>query len=479
MNGMSKAMMTLQQAATALAGNAIGDASAEFKAVSTDSRNIKQGDLFVALRGPNFDGHAFIASVRESGAVGAIVDHAVDDSLPQIVVSDTRLALGRLGAYWRSRFNGVVVGVTGSNGKTTVKEMLASMLASHMERSQGDHAGTVLATEGNLNNDIGVPQMLLRLHSQHRFAVIEMGANHPGEIEYLSTLVQPDVALITNAAAAHLAGFGSSVEDVARAKGEIWSGLKETGTAVINADDTYADYWRELAGDCATITFGMTPGCDVSLGDGGVQWALEHGCFRSHFLIQTKEHGSVDISMALAGRHNIMNALAAAATALAAGATLMDVQAGLNAMRPVKGRLQPKMAATGQLLIDDSYNANPHSMNAAVDVLVQAPSQTILVMGDMGELGDQAPSLHYIVGERARQQGVTRMLATGSLCREAVRGFGSAAQWFENQNELIGALSAMLAQSEWRDAAVLVKGSRSSRMERVVEALQKQGASSC
>ena len=472
------AMMTLQQAAGALKAQGAGDLSGSFAAVSSDTRKIKPGDLFVALRGPNFDGHEFIAQARASGAVGAIVDHVVDDALPQIVVDDTRLALGRLGAFWRSRFSGVVLGVTGSNGKTTVKEMLASILTANMERSQGTHPGTVLATEGNLNNDIGVPLMLLRLRpQQHRFAVIEMGANHPGEIDYLSTLVQPDVALITNAAAVHLAGFGSTVEDVARAKGEIWMGLKESGAAVINADDTYAGYWRELTGERNTLTFGMTPGCDVVLGDGGVQWALEHGCFRSRFVIQTAAHGSVEINMALAGRHNIRNALAATAAALAAGATLADVQAGLNAMKPVKGRLQPKAAIGGQLLIDDSYNANPPSMNAAVDVLVQAPGQTIFVMGDMGELGEQAAALHYQVGERARQQGVTRLLATGPLCREAVRGFGGVAQWFESQDELIGALKVMLVQSEYRDAAVLVKGSRSSRMERVVEALQ--GASPC
>ncbi len=476
-------MMTLQQALAALAATdmakGVGDMMAEFSAVSTDTRKIKPGDLFVALRGPNFDGHEFIVQARECGAVGAIVDHAVDDVLPQIVVSDSRLALGRLGAYWRSRFSGVVLGITGSNGKTTVKEMSAAILAAYMEQSQGAHPGMVLATEGNLNNDIGVPLMLLRLRSQqHRFGVIEMGANHPGEIDYLSTLVQPDVAMITNAGYAHIEGFGGTVEHVARAKGEIWTGLKESGTAVINADDTYADYWRELVGERAVLTFGMTPNCDVALGDGGVQWALEYGCFKSHFVIQTAS-GSVEISMSLAGRHNVMNALAAAAAALAAGATLAAVQAGLNAMRPIKGRLQPKVAATGQLLIDDSYNANPQSMNAAVDVLVQAPGQTILVMGDMGELGEHAPSLHYKVGARAQQRGVTQLLATGPLCREAVHGFGPTAQWFKTQNELIAALSAMLAQSEYSHAAVLVKGSRSAGMERVVEALQLQGGQSC
>lgn len=473
------AMMTLQQVATALSAKTAGSMMAEFSAVSTDTRKIQQGDLFVALRGPNFDGHEFVAQARESGAVGAIVDRVVDDALPQIIVADTRLALGHLGAFWRSRFSGVVVGVTGSNGKTTVKEMLAAMLAANMEQS-GTHPGLVLATEGNLNNDIGVPLMLLRLRpQQHRCAVIEMGANHQGEIDYLSTLVQPDVALITNAGSAHIEGFGGTVEHVARAKGEIWMGLKESGIAVINADDTYADYWRELVGERTTLTFGMTPDSDVALGDGGVQWAVENGCFSNCFVIQTKTHGSVEIAMALAGRHNIMNALAATAAALAAGATLTDVQVGLNAMKPVKGRLQPKIAATGQLLIDDSYNANPQSMNAAMDVLVQALGQTIMVIGDMGELGEQAPVLHYKVGERARQQGVTRLLATGPLSREAVRGFGSAAQWFENQNELIGVLSAMLAQQEFSRAAVLVKGSRSAHMEHVVDALQRVGVGSC
>ena len=475
-------MMTLQQVVAALAtsdaAQCAGEMETAFAAVSTDTRKIKTGDLFVALRGPNFDGHQFVAQARASGAVAAVVDHPLDDALPQVVVADTRLALGRLGAYWRRRFTPTVVGVTGSNGKTTVKEMLASILTANMEQS-GTHPGTVLATDGNLNNDIGVPLMLLRLNpQQHGCAVIEMGASHPGEIEYLSALVQPDVALITNAGSAHIEGFGGTVEHVARAKGEIWMGLKESGTAVINTDDTYADYWRELVGERPTLTFGMAPGSDVALGDGGVQWTLEHGCFKSHFVIQTS-HGSVEISMSLAGRHNVMNALAATAAALAAGATLAAVQSGLNAMRPVKGRLQPKVALAGQLLIDDSYNANPQSMNAAVDVLVQSPGQTLLVMGDMGELGEQAASLHHQVGARAQQLGVTRLLATGPLCREAVRGFGPAALWFETQSELIAELSALLMQDEYRHVAVLVKGSRSAAMERVVEAVQLQGGRPC
>lgn len=475
-------MMSLQEVVAALAATdaatGVGEMATLFSAVSTDTRKIGSGDLFVALRGPHFDGHQFVAQARASGAVAAVVDHPVDDPLPQVVVADTRLALGRLGACWRRRFPSTVVGVTGSNGKTTVKEMLASILTANMEQS-GTHPGTVLATEGNLNNDIGVPLMLLRLRpQQHGYAVIEMGANHPQEIGYLSTLVQPDVALITNAGFAHIEGFGGTVEHVARAKGEIWMGLKESGTAVINADDTYSDYWRELVGERRIVTFGMTPGCDVALGDGGVQWALEQGCFKSHFVILTAS-GSVDISMSLAGHHNVMNALAAAAAALAAGTDLVAVQRGLNAMRPVKGRLQPKVALAGQLLIDDSYNANPQSMNAAVDVLVQSPDKTILVMGDMGELGEQAASLHYKVGARARQQGVTQLLATGPLCREAAHGFGPAAVWFETQGELIAALSTMLAQEGFRNAAVLVKGSRSAGMERVVEAVQLQGGRPC
>ncbi len=473
-------MMTLQQAAKILGAKSTGPVTVQFDAVSTDTRKIKQGDLFVALRGPNFDGHQFLAMAREQGAVGAIVDHVVvDEMLPQIVVKDTRLALGQLAAAWRKNFTGKVIGVTGSNGKTTVKEMLASILG-FQGRGQGSEQetglGDVLATEGNLNNDIGVPLMLLRINpGVHRFAIIEMGANHVGEISYLTDLVRPDVAMITNAAAAHLEGFGS-LDDVARAKGEIYQGLSEDGVAVVNADDSYANYWRELIGDFTTVTFGLVPGADVCLGEGGAQWTWQgegETSFQNRFSLQTP-NGDTQITLALAGKHNVTNAIAAATAAIAAGVDVSTVQKGLAAMRPVKGRLQPKRTALGQLIINDSYNANPGSMNAAIDVLVQAPEKTIFVVGDMAELGADAKKLHEQIGERAKRKGINALYASGKLSKKTAQAFGEGAYWGETKQDLINKLKAELAKPEWAKAIVLVKGSRSAGMEQVVEALLEQ-----
>lgn len=463
------AMMSLQQAAQILGVKSVGPMMAEFSGVSTDTRKIKEGDLFVALKGPNFDGHEFIKLAHEKGAVGAIVDHVVlDNSLPQLIVEDTRLALGQLAAAWRKRFTGTVIGVTGSNGKTTVKEMLASIFS-----SLDSNSGAVLATEGNLNNDIGVPLMLFRLNpEQHKYAVLEMGANHVGEISYLTNLVKPDVAMITNAAAAHLEGFGS-LDDVARAKGEIWQGLGDSGVAVINADDAYAGYWRELVGDTNYVTFGLVPGADVCLGEGGAHWSWQDSgdsSFKNQFELKTSK-GDAQITLALAGKHNVTNAIASAAAAIAAGVSLDGIQAGLGAMRPVDGRLQPKRAVTGQLVIDDSYNANPHSLNAAIDVLAQSPEHTILIMGDMAELGDDAKKLHFQVGERASKEGIKQLMAVGPFCKEAVRGFDKNGFWFETKEKLIGQLKKQLASNEMRRSVVLVKGSRSAGMEQVVNAL--------
>ncbi len=454
-------MMTLQQAAGILAGRLRGEGGVSFDAVSTDSRKLRAGDLFVALKGPNFDAHDFVATAARQGAVAALVERALDCDLPQIIVADSRLALGQLAAAWRAEFQGPVIGITGSNGKTTVKEMVARIMG---------RRGAVLATAGNLNNDIGVPLMLLRLKpEQHRAAVIEMGANHPGEIAYLTNLVQPNVAVITNAAAAHLEGFGS-IEEVAHAKGEIWQGLRETGTAVINLDDEFADYWRELVVDHRSMGFGMLPSADVRLAEGGVHWAISESGYKCSFRIQSPA-GAIDIAMNLAGKHNVMNALAAAATALAAGAPLADVQAGLESMAPVKGRLEPKLTPQGQLVIDDSYNANPHSLRVAIEVLLQAPAEKILVMGDMAELGAAAGELHFQVGAEARKKGVDLLLACGDHCQQAVKGFGEKGLCFSDQKALNHYLLALLREPAHRDAVVLVKGSRSAGMEKVVDAL--------
>ncbi|HHJ80011.1 MAG TPA: UDP-N-acetylmuramoyl-tripeptide--D-alanyl-D-alanine ligase [Candidatus Tenderia electrophaga] len=447
----------------------VGEAQASFDAVSIDSRKIAPGDLFVALQGPNFDGHEFVASAAEQGAVAALVSQPLDIALPQLIVADTRLALGRLAAAWRTTFQGKVIAVTGSNGKTTVKEMLACILA---------QKGPVLATEGNLNNDIGVPLMLLRIKpQQHQFAVIEMGANHVAEIAYLTSLAQPDVALVTNAATAHLEGFGT-LEDVASAKAEIWQGLGETGTAVVNQDDEFAGYWTELTLDYKQLGFGMLPTADVSLADGGVHWEISANGYKSRFSMLTPV-GQIDMAMNLAGRHNVMNALAATASALAAGASAAEIQVGLEGMAPVKGRLQPKVTRHGQLLIDDSYNANPHSFRAAIDVLLQAPGEKVLVMGDMAELGATAAQHHFSVGEEARKKGIDRLLACGNYCSEAVKGFGDGAACFATQQELVDALSLLLAEPVYKDAVLLVKGSRGAAMNKVVDALVVGGEDGC
>jgi UDP-N-acetylmuramoyl-tripeptide--D-alanyl-D-alanine ligase len=444
--------LRLPQAAAWLAAERSG-ADVEFHGVSTDTRTLAPGALFIALRGPRFDGHDYVAEATARGAAALLVEHAVDSALPQLIVRDTRLAMGRLAAAWRLHCNTPLVAITGSNGKTTVKEMTRAIFA---------QTGTVLATEGNLNNDIGVPLTLLRLTPQHRHAVIEMGANHAGEIAYLSDLAQPDAAVITNAGPAHLAGFGT-LEGVARAKGEIYRGLRENGVAVINADDPFADLWRGMAGTQRQLCFGMMPEAIVS-----ARWEAA-GC-GSRLWLQTPA-GETELLLPLPGQHNVMNALAATALALALEVKLDAVRRGLEGMQGVAGRLAQRNAFNGAQLIDDSYNANPASMRAAIDVLAARPAPRVLVVGDMGELGETAAELHRAVGEYARAAGIEALYATGPLSAATAEGFGSGAKYFED----CAALATALHQVLTADMTVLVKGSRSARMERVVEALQNGG----
>lgn len=444
----------LSQAAAWLAAERTG-ADVEFLGVSTDTRSLPAGALFIALRGPRFDAHDYVAEAAARGAVALLVEHAVESQLPQLIVRDTRLALGRLAAAWRLHCNTPLVAITGSNGKTTVKEMSRAIFA---------QSGAVLATEGNLNNDIGVPLTLLRLTPQHRHAVIEMGANHAGEIAYLSDLAQPDAAVITNAGPAHLEGFGS-VEGVARAKGEIYRGLRENGVAVINADDAYADLWRGMAGTQRQLCFGMAPEAIVT-----ARWQPE-GC-GSRLWLQTPV-GEAELLLPVPGRHNVMNALAAAALALALDLSLDAIRRGLEGMQGVAGRLARRAAFNGAQLIDDSYNANPASMRAAIDVLAACPAPRILVVGDMGELGSDAMQLHREIGAYARTAGIDALYASGPLSLATAEGFGVGAQHFTD----CAALAAALRQVLTVESTVLVKGSRSARMERVVEALQKEGRS--
>ena len=473
--------MMLSQVARALNVAAPAGADITIAGVSTDTRTLNPGELFFALSGPSFDGHDYCGRALERGAAAVVVARAVDVSLPQLVVADPRRALGQLAAAWRQRFTGPLVAITGSNGKTTVKEMISAIL-----RQRGE----VLATAGNLNNDIGVPLTLFRLQpGHHDYAVIEMGANHVGEIAGLTALAQPDVALVTNVGKAHLEGFGS-LDDVARAKGEIWQGLKEDGVAVLNADDAYIDYWTGLVAAHRQLRFGSVEDVDVRLTSEDGWQAVKSG-FRNRFTMMMPAGmmpagmmptgmtpagmtpvGPVTIDLPLAGRHNIMNALAATAATLAAGAELADVKAGLEAMTPVRGRLQPHLTHAGQLLIDDSYNANPQSLHAAMEVLAGISSTAVLVLGDMAELGDTAAELHCDAGRSARQLGISYVYGVGALAAHACRGFGEGARCFDDQAELIKVLRQDL-QALGSDTAVLVKGSRSARMEQVVAALSR------
>ncbi|HET7729421.1 MAG TPA: UDP-N-acetylmuramoyl-tripeptide--D-alanyl-D-alanine ligase, partial [Usitatibacter sp.] len=437
-----------------LAGRVHGE-PASFCGVGTDSRTIAAGELFVALAGERFDGHDHVAEARARGAAAALVSRVVGESLPQLLVDDTRLALGRLAAHWRSRYALQLVGLTGSNGKTTVKEMLAAILAAHCGSRE-----PVLATEGNLNNDIGMPLTLLKLREAHRFAVIEMGMNHEGEIDHLTRIAQPTVALVTNAHRAHVGMLGS-VEAIARAKGEIYAGLKPSGVAVVNDDDDFADYWKGLnrGADRRIVTFGMRAGADVHATSGA-----------SPLRIVTPA-GTFAVTLQVPGEHNVRNALAACAAAHAIAIPTADMKAALRAFAGVPGRLQRRRGVSGSWVIDDSYNANPESMKAAIRVLAAERGRRVLAMGDMGEMGEASTAMHAEVGAFARTQGIDALLALGEASREAARAFGAGAQHFDDAAALIDAAAAEAA----RGATVLVKGSRFMQMERVADALAARG----
>jgi UDP-N-acetylmuramoyl-tripeptide--D-alanyl-D-alanine ligase len=442
--------MSLSETATVLAARLHGG-DAVFTGVGTDTRTLREGDLFFALRGPRFDGHLFLTEAAAAGAAGAVVSRVIDTALPTLEVEDTRVALGQLGAHWRSRFDFPLIAVTGSNGKTTVKNMIAAIMA---------QSGPGCATEGNLNNDIGVPLTLLRIRPEHRFAVIEMGMNHRGEIAYLTQLARPTVTLITNAGAAHLQGLGS-IEAVARAKGEIFAGLADDGIAVINADDDYAGLWRELAAPHRCISFALDADADVT-----AQYAFEAN---GSTIQLTSEWGEVEMKLPLLGKHNVMNAVAAASASLAAGASLADIRVGLEKLRAAAGRLEIKQGINGARILDDTYNANPASVAAGLQVLRESGGERVLVLGDMAELGEAAPEIHRRVGEMARKLGVQRLLAVGPLSAAAIEAFGKGGRHFDSHEECADALLDLLHG----DMTVLVKGSRSMHMERVVQRIER------
>ncbi|RDK09105.1 UDP-N-acetylmuramoyl-tripeptide--D-alanyl-D-alanine ligase [Cupriavidus lacunae] len=454
-------MTTLQQAAGWIAGARVcGDGAVKFSRVHTDSRSVGPGDLFVALKGERFDAHDFIADVVARGAAAVLVSREVDAGVPAIVAPDTRVALGELGAGWRRQFTLPAVAVTGSNGKTTVKEMIAAIFAAAVGEAQR------LATGGNLNNDIGLPLTVLRLRATHKLAVLELGMNHPGETVYLAGIAQPTVAVITNAQREHQE-FMVSVEAVAHEHAAAIAALPAGGVAVYPLDaesgGAHAPVWREAAGARRVLSFGTSQRADVhatvTLVDGAQ-------------VMQVRAPGhAFDVRLALLGAHNVRNALAAIACALAAGVHVPAIQSGLAGFNAVKGRLQVKYTTGGTVVIDDTYNANPDSMRAAIDVLAGFAAPRVLVLGDMGEVGEQGPAYHEEIGAYAKARGVDTLWATGELAVHAVQAFGADARHFGAAEDLVKALEedsgGMVAQA----GAVLVKGSRFMRMERMVAAL--------
>jgi len=451
-------MMSLDEAAKAIGARRRG-ADARFCGVSTDTRSVGPGELFVAIRGERFDGHEFLPAARDRGASAAMVDTGYDGAapLPLVVVEDTRRGLGRLGRAWRERFAPVVIAVAGSNGKTTTKEMLASILRAHAGEAH------VLATRGNLNTDIGVPMTLLGLRAAHRYCALELGMNHPGEIDWLASLAQPGIALVTNAQREHLE-FMHTVEATAEENSGAYRALPEAGTAVVNADDACAGVFLRAAGRRRTVTFALERDADVTARCAVTPLASE--------IVVRTPVGEFTATLSIPGVHNVRNALAAAACAHAAGIAPAAIAAGLDAFRPYTGRLQVKRGPGGATLIDDSYNANPDSVRAAVDVLAAARRPTLLVLGDMGEVGAQGPAFHREVGAYARARGVDALYGLGEATREAVAAFGEGARHFDR----VEAIADAARGAARAGGTLLVKGSRFMRMERVVAALSNERA---
>lgn len=448
-------MMSLQQALGWLpSARLVGDGQVRFLRVHTDTRSLQAGDLFVALQGERFDAHEFLPQAGAQGAVAAIAQHGLlEAGLPGLEVADARLALGQLAAGWRSQFDLPLIAVTGSNGKTTVTQMVAEVLRAWK-------AGAAFSTEGNLNNDIGVPLTLLRLRASHQVGVVELGMNHPGEIAYLAALAKPTVALVNNAQREHLE-FMATVAAVARENGSVMASLPSDGTAVFPADDAYTPVWRTLAGARKVMTFSLSGPADVTAQANwdGECWQVE----------ARTPAGPLVFALHIAGRHNVKNALAAVACALAAGVPLPSIAQGLSSFSPVKGRsraIAVRFADRALTLVDDTYNANPDSMRAAIEVLAELPAPRLLVMGDMGEVGDQGPQFHEEAGQHARAMGIENLFTLGIQAQGATQAFG-AGRHFKDMASLVAAVLAELPHA----GSVLVKGSRFMKMEQVVQAI--------
>jgi murE/murF fusion protein len=447
-----ESMMQLSEVVSALNAKLLG-ADVAFDSVGSDSRNIQARQLFVALKGENFDGNSYATEAINKGAAAVLVSDSATAARPALVVNDTRLALGELAKYWRSKFSAPVIGITGSNGKTTTKEMLTAILAA----ATGD-INKVHATYGNLNNDIGLPLTLLKIKPQHQYVVAEMGMNHMGEIDYLTHIAKPNVAVINNANTAHIGELGSR-ENIARAKGEIFAGLQEGGIAVINADNDFADYWKTLNTGRKVVAFGLHAQADVT-----ASYEEQAGVSQVNLITP---NGQVSFELKVEGMHNISNALAASATAYALGISNADIAAGLQNFGGVYGRLERKAAMNGAVLIDDTYNANPDSMKAAIDVLAKQAGEKLLVLGDMGELGIDAKNMHAEIGAYAKAAGLAKLYCLGELSKAMVGAFGTGAQHFASPEAVAAAVLPQLNNN----STVLVKGSRFMRMERVVSLL--------
>lgn len=424
------------------------DSNIEFQGISIDTRTLLPGNVFIAIKGEQFDGHDFVEKAAKNGASAVLVNHKVDVSIPQIQVTNTLEALGHLSQHWRDRFTLPIVGVTGSNGKTTLKNMIASILRAACQNNPTQ----VLATEGNLNNAIGLPLNLLRLNEHHRYAVIEMGMNHSGEIAYLTHLTKPQVAVINNAAEAHLEGL-KDIAGVARAKGELFQGLQPQGIAILNHDDAHFDYWRSLIGNHCYLSFGLKNPSDITA-------IIKEN---QSIELQTPK-GKINMTLPLLGTHNVMNALAATAATLALDIDLSAIKQGLEQVASAPGRMQSYFLSNGTHIINDSYNANPFSLQAAIHTLAAFSGTKIMVLGDMKELGTHAEQLHQTSGDKIRAAGIDHLFTFGQLSAHAADAFGINAKHFTEYKELAAALQPHLTQ----EVTVLIKGSRSMRMERIL-----------
>lgn len=426
-----------------------------FSGVSIDGRTITPGDLYVAIKGDRFDGHQFVDQAIQAGAVASMVEQQEDTHNATVSVRQTKQALGQLAKHWRQRFDFPIVGITGSNGKTTVKELTHAVLSQQYN---------TLATKGNLNNELGVPLTLLRLRNQHEAAVIEMGANHHGEIAYLTDLTHPTIGLVNNAGAAHLEGFGD-LAGVAQGKGELFANLPTTGTAVINADDVFCESWKEMADHRKIVLFGLSEQADVRATNITSQFGM------TSFQLEYQQYCQ-PVQVPLTGNHNVMNALAAAAIGIECGLNLNQISKGYMTVKPVSGRMQVLPGKNQSIIINDCYNANPTSFEAALKAIQDLGEERWCVLGDFGELGPDSESLHKKLGSMAHQYGVSRLLATGDSTKLSIEAFGEDADFFESQHELIN----ILTQQLYKGVVVLVKGSRAQKLETIVEALTDESA---